>query len=49
MEEFNEVVHQMHPNKTPGPGKLIASFYHNFWEDCGRHVYDACKMVLDDE
>jgi hypothetical protein len=39
----------MQRNKVPDPDGLNLTFYHNFGDHCAKNVFEACKMLLDNE
>lgn len=41
-EEFNCALHQMDPDKAPGPDGFNPGFYRRFWGLTGRDIFQAC-------
>jgi hypothetical protein len=46
VEEFKDALFSMHSDKAPGPDGLNPAFYKQFWELCGKEIFQACKEWL---
>jgi hypothetical protein len=46
VEEFKDALFSMHSDKAPGPDGLNPAFYKQFWELCGKEIFQASKEWL---
>ena len=49
IDEFDLVVHQMHPDKAPGRDELNPVFFQSFWPVLGKDIFHACVCWLENK
>ncbi|GAU22843.1 hypothetical protein TSUD_282100 [Trifolium subterraneum] len=45
--EIQQVLFQMHPDKSPGPDGFNPAFYQRFWEQCSDDIFSAASTWLE--